>query len=330
MIDLKHLLFTMAIFASSCAFAQNTVKIVDLPPTYNQQFDFKGKWMINSDDMNNSYLISGTQIVNTSSSRTNDLSIDLYFVPTQSEYSIKNLPNKLSKETILGQIDGNKSSFNNVKIIFNENEISHLKAGVYNVVLVLKDKKSGDIKNYKILDNTLRYIDGQFRLVDESAPSTKLADKTYAINGEKIDHTLSNVYTTVKSSLSLAYTPNQVVLAGDWKLDVDFSTLMVNISGVNNSIQNRTHEKTNNLKLLVYFAEQEPKDFSNIEGYELLNVDIKPIEKSSEIKNTRIKTNITKTLPSGVYFPILVLTEADENGNYNVKSTIRFKNQYTF
>jgi len=321
--SLKKLLLTTAIVTGSLAFAQHTVMINDLPTTYNQSYEFRGSWNIKSDDMNNAYIINGSQIMNNNASRSNDLELTVHFVPTQSVYSIKNLPNNLGKVTSLGQIDGNRSSFNNVRIQFSQTEIDHLEPGVYNTVIVLKEKKNGNIINYKILNDTFRLVDNQLRLVDETSTN-------YLLNGEKVDNTLSNVYSTVKSSLSLGYTPNLIVLSGDWKLDVDFATLNVNITGENNAIQNRTSKDTNNLKLLVYFSENPAEEYKTVEGYELLNVDIKPISASSELRNPKISTNITKPIPSGEYYPLLVLTELNEEGEYKVKSVIRFKDPYQF
>ncbi|MBS7332740.1 hypothetical protein [Faecalibacter bovis] len=319
----KKILITAAIISGNYAFSQHTVVINDLPASYSsQQYEFRGSWAIKSDDMNNSYIINGSQIMNNTNTLSNDLGIEVYFVPTQSKYSIKELPNKLNKETVLGKIEGNRTSFNNVRIQFSQKEMEHLTPGSYNTVLVLRDLKTKEIKNYNVLNNTFRFVDEQFRLVDETSTN-------YLLNGEKADNTLSNIYSTVKSSISLAYVPNQKVLAGEWKLDVDFATLTVNIDGTNNSIQNRTQKDTNNLKLLVYFSETPAAEYATVEGYELLNVDIKPISKGSELRNPVIKTNITKPIPSGEYYPILVLTEADENGDYKVKSAIRFAEKYT-
>lgn len=320
----KKILLTAAIISGNYAFSQHTVVINDLPASYSsQQYEFRGSWSIKSDDMNNSYIINGSQIMNNTSFASNDLGIEVYFLPTQSKISINQLPNKLNKETKLGNIDGNRSSFNNVRIQFSQKELEHLTPGSYNTVLVLRDLKTNEIKNYNVLNNTFRYVDKQFRLVDETSTN-------FLLNGEKADNTLSNTYSTVKSSLSLSYIANQKVLAGDWKLEVDFSTLSVEIDGTNHSIQNRTSEDTKNLKLLVYFSESPASEFTTVEGFELLNVDIKPISKNSELRNPVIKTNITKQIPSGEYYPILVLTEADENGEFKVRSAIRFPNKYTF
>ncbi|MBF0595874.1 hypothetical protein [Faecalibacter rhinopitheci] len=317
----KKILLSALLISASYSYSQHTVVIKDDSSSFNQQYEFRGNWGIKSDDMNNSYVINGSQIMNNSTSRSNDLELSVFFVPTQTKYSINELPNKLSRVTALGQIDGNKTSYNNLRIVFSQKDIENLAPGSYNTVIVLRDKLKGSVINYKILDNTLRYVDNKFRLVDETSTN-------YLLNGEKADNTLSNIYSTVKSSLSLAYVPNQIVLTGDWKLEVDFAALSVKIDGVNNSIQNRTAEDTKKLKLMVYFSETEPSNYANVEGYELLNVDIKPISKSSELKNTSITTNITKPLPSGEYYPILVLTEADEDGNYKVKSAIIYKDKY--
>lgn len=320
--SLKKILLTTALVSSTLLLAQQPVVIKDLPSTYTQDYVFSGSWGIKADNTNNVFVINGSQIINASNTRSNELELSVYFVPVKTKHSINKLPNQLNHETKLGEIDGNMNSFNNVRIEFTQKEIANLAPGVYSPVLVLKEKKTGNIKNYKVLDNTFEYANNQLQL-------TKKDENTYLLNGEKIDETLSNVYSTVKSDLSLAYNPDQLVLAGEWKLDVNFETLTVMINGENNSIQNKTSEKTNKLKLLVYFSEQEPNQFQTVEGYELLTVDVKPISKLSEIKNTKIKTNITKPLPRGEYYPILVLTEADEFGAYKVKSAIKFKEKYT-
>jgi len=320
--SLKIILFTTALVSSTLLSAQHPVVIKDLPATYSQEYVFSGNWGLKADNVNNVYVINGSQIVNNSPVRSNELELAVYFVPVKTKHSITELPNYLNRETKLGEIDGNKNSFNNVRIEFTSKEIPNLPYGTYSPVLVLKEKKTGNIKNYKVLDNTFEYIDNQIHL-------TKEDPNQYLLKGEKVDETLSNVYSTVKSDLSLAYNPDQLVLAGEWKLEVDFETLTVMINGTNNSIQNKTAKPSNKLKLLVYFSEQEPNQFQNVEGYELLTVDVKPISKLSEIKNTKIKTNITKPIPRGEYYPILVLTEADEFGAYKVKSAIKFKEKYT-
>ena len=322
----KKILLTTAIITGNYAFSQQTVVLTDLPVTYNQSYDLRGVWSIKNNDDNKSFVINGSQIINNTNSRSNDLELTVHFIPvdpdnnTTLKINANKLTNKLNKDTVLGQVDGNRNSFNNIRIAFTQAELSNLPHGSYKTVVVLRDKSTKEIKNYKVLENRLEYIDNKYELVKENS---------YMINGEVADNTLSNVYTTVKSSLSLAYIPNQKVLAGDWKLDVDFSTLSVIINGNNNSIQNKTLTDTNDLKLLVYFSENPVNEYANVEGYELLNVDIKPISKISELKNPVIKTNITKSIPSGEYYPILVLTEADENGDYKVKSAIRFAEKYT-
>ena len=320
--SLKKILLTTALVSSTLLSAQQSVIVKESPATFSQDYVFSGNWGLNADNINNVYVITGSQIVNNSSLRSNELELAVYFVPVRTKHSIKELPNSLNRETILGSIDGNKNSFNNVRIEFTSKEIPSLSNGTYNPVLVLKEKKTGHIKNYKVLDNTFEYIDNKIQL-------TKTDSNQYLLKGEKADNTLSNVYSTVKSDLSLAYNPNQLVLAGEWKLDVDFETLTVMINGTNNSIQNKTPELSNNLKLLVYFSEQEPNQFQSVEGYELVTIDVKQIAKLSEIKNAKIKANITKPLPRGEYYPILVLTEADEFGDYKVKSAIKFKEKYT-
>lgn len=322
----KKILLTTAIITGNYTFSQQTVVLTDLPATYNQSYDLRGVWSIKNNEDNKSFVINGSQIINNTNSRSNDLELTVHFIPVDPEkkstvrIDANKLTHKLNKETVLGQVDGNRNSFNNIRIAFTQLEISYLPHGSYKTIVVLRDKNTKEIKNYKVLDNRLEYIDDHYELVKENS---------YMINGEKADNTLSNVYSTVKSSLSLAYVPNQKVLAGDWKLDVDFSTLSVVINGNNNSIQNKTLSDTNELKLLVYFSENPANEFTTVEGYELLNVDIKPISKISELKNPVIKTNITKAIPSGEYYPILVLTEADENGEYKVKSAIRFTDKYT-
>ena len=322
----KKILLTTAFITSSFGFSQQSIDVTNLPATYNELLEFRGNWAIKNDQSNDSFIINGSQIMNSSNYRSNDLELKVYFAPIDkndlsvNKYAIQNLPNLLNKETKLGSIDGNRNSFNNVRISFTQNEIKYLTPGLYKAIVVLKDQKTGDIRNYKILDDKLEYTSNKFELIE---------DKDYMLNGEVADNTLSNIYSTVRSSLSLAYAPNQLVLAGDWKLDVDFATLTANISGEGHGIKNMTSSPSNKLKLLIYFAEDKPEEAKTVEGYELLNVDINPIGASKMLNKPVIKTNITRNIPRGDYYPVLVLTEADSEGNYKVKSAIRFKDKYT-
>lgn len=317
----NKVLITSIISLSSLTYAQEDFKIIDLPQNYGQRFELLGNWTIKNDKT--SFVINGSQIRNITKSRSTDLALDVYFVPAATNQSIYALPNRLNKETNLGQIEGNNNSINNIRISFVSNDINKLTNGIYNAVVVIKDKKTGEAKNHKILKQNFKYENNVLSLDTPTQPTN-----TYLFPGEKADNKLTNIYSTVKSSVDLTYNQDQIVLDGKWNLDVDFSTFSVDISGVDNSIQNKKSTPTNKMKLLVYFTENEPKDYTTIEGYELLNVDIRSISASSQLKNTKIKTNITKNIPSGKYYPLLILTEADQDGNYKVKSVKKFYNKY--
>ena len=315
----NKILVTSVISLSSLTYAQKQLEITNLPANYGEQLELVGSWTIRNDGTG--FIVNGTQIQNKSKSKSTDLILDVYFVPDGTKQSIYSLPNKVKQETNLGQIDGNNNSINNVRTTFVYKDINNLPDGLYKAVVVLRNKKTGEARNHKVLSQTFKAQKNVLSFTNETV-------KTYLHPNETADEKLTAIYSTIKSSVNLTYLPDQIVLDGNWNLDVDFSTFTVNISGTDNSILNKTADQTDKLKLLVYFTEDEPKDYATIEGYELLNVDIKPIASMSQLKNTKITTNITKPLPAGDYYPLLILTEADDQGNYKIKSVKKFFKKY--
>ena len=79
---------------------------------------------------------------------------------------------------------------------------------------------------------------------------------------------------------------------------------------------------------MIYFSNQNIKDLKEVNGYELLNVDVLPISGNTKIEKPVFNTNLTKLIPSGEYYPILVLTEQNSEGSYIIKSTLNMGDKY--
>ncbi len=332
---------TATLASGTIAFSQDkNVVITDLPVSLNQEYQFKGNWVItNIDENNTSFNLTGNQLVNNTKWTSNNLILDLYFVPNNSKHKIAELPNRLDRSTKLGKISGEGSAFNKVSITFQDRDLHKLMNGDYTAVVVLKDSHNKDaILNYKIIENNIHHFDEKVTIqrpistikATPLTPSTEMAAHPIGhvnVDEEQLDNKLSNVYTTVGSTVDFSRVANDIQLSGDWQLEVDFESYSVSIDGVNHAIENHKSDKTKNLKLLVYFSSEEVTN-TEISGYELLNVDIQPIGHSAQLRAPKIKTNITKTLPSGVYYPVLILTEENDQGEYMLKSAIKFKEKY--
>lgn len=323
---------TATLASSTIAFSQeNSIVVTNIPSSINQDYQFKGNWLITTvNESNTIFNLTGNQLFNYSKWTSNNLILDLYFVSTNSTVDLQSLTNKLDRTTKLGKIAGEGSAVNNLSITFHARDLYKFNNGDYTAIVVLKDTHNKNaIISYKVVENKIKHenqIVSLVRPMQQIAPIS-VVNTTAFVNDEKLDNTLSNIYTTVGSELDLTKVSNDVKLSGDWKLEVDFDALSVSIDGINNAIENHKGQSTRNLKLMVYFASEEVTN-SNIGGYELLNIDIQPIKSHAMIRGTKIKTNITKSLPTGEYYPLLVLTEQNENGEYVIKSAVKFKEKY--
>ena len=121
------LFLTTTVMASSFAAAQqDSINITNLPTTINKDYSNK-------------------------TSQT--LFLDLYFAPSKTSVDLYNLPNKINTNAQLGNLEGNGTSFNNVIVTFKGADVQALSQGEYTPILLLKEKESGSILNYKVLSN---------------------------------------------------------------------------------------------------------------------------------------------------------------------------------
>lgn len=325
------LFFSATIMSSSFVVAQEeSINITNLPTTINKNYSFDGVWEISNEGTTSNYKISGGKLTNYSTKTSKNLFLDLYFIPSQSSIDLYELPNKITTNAELGQLEGNGTSFNNVTVTFKASDLQSLAQGDYTPVLLLKEKKSSNIVNYKILSNKISLTTNNIIIdkVLKDATLPQVTDDNTLASTKNIDATLSDIYIPVESSLSIANVNKKVKLVGGWKLEIDFNSLMVNVGGVDNSIQNLDYKPTNDLKLMVYFSKQNIAEFKEIDGFELLNLDVSPISAFTKIEKLNFTTNITKLVPAGEYYPILVLTEKNEEGKYVIKSTLSLGEKY--
>ncbi|MGV0964724.1 hypothetical protein [Empedobacter falsenii] len=328
----KLFLTTTVMASSFVAAQQDSINITNLPTTINKDYSFEGIWKISNDGNTSNYKISGGKLTNYSNKTSQTLFLDLYFAPSKTSVDLYNLPNKINTNAQLGNLEGNGTSFNNVIVTFKGSDVQALSQGDYTPILLLKEKESGSILNYKVLSNKIS-LESNNILIDKVVKNVELPqvtnDNTLA-STKNIDATLSDIYTPVESSLDIENANRKVKLSGVWKLEIDFNTLMVTVDGINNSIQNLGSKPTNKLKLLVYFSKQNISDAKEIDGFELLNFDIFPISGNTKAEKLTFTSNITKLVPAGEYYPILVLTEKNDEGNYIMKSTLGLGEKYVW
>jgi len=326
----KLFLTTTVMASSFVAAQQDSINITNLPTTINKDYSFEGIWKISNDGNTSNYKISGGKLTNYSNKTSQTLFLDLYFAPSKTSVDLYNLPNKINTNAQLGNLEGNGTSFNNVIVTFKGADVQALSQGEYTPILLLKEKESGSILNYKVLSNKIS-LESNNILIDKVIQNVELPkvteDNTLA-STKDIDATLSDIYTPVESSLDIENANKKLKLAGIWKLEIDFNTLMVTVDGINNSIQNLNSKPTNKLKLLVYFSKQNIVNEKEIDGFELLNFDIFPISGNTKAEKLTFTSNITKLVPAGEYYPILVLTEKNDEGNYIIKSTLGLGEKY--
>jgi len=326
----KLFLTTTVMASSFVAAQQDSINITNLPTTINKDYSFEGIWKISNDGSTSNYKISGGKLTNYSNKTSQTLFLDLYFAPSKTSVDLYNLPNKINTNAQLGNLEGNGTSFNNVIVTFKGSDVQALSQGDYTPILLLKEKESGSILNYKVLSNKIS-LESNNILIDKVVKNVELPqvtnDNTLA-STKNIDATLSDIYTPVESSLDIENANRKVKLSGVWKLEIDFNTLMVTVDGINNSIQNLNSKPTNKLKLLVYFSKQNIVNEKEIDGFELLNFDVYPVSGNTKAEKLSFTSNITKLIPAGEYYPILVLTEKNDEGNYIIKSTLALGEKY--
>lgn len=302
----RSLLFTTAILTSTLGFGQ--IK--------NTDFEFLDHWNVSQHNTN--LIISNGSIKNNSKTSKN-LDIEYYLVPKNKNTTAIVKDYALPVHVNIGTIDQKKQSNKHVRIEVDFSYVNNLKMGDYNLVAVLKDKNTNQDVGYKFFNENIHiHIDTESHLTETSEyPTTP----TTRVNKVK----------RPKTKLSFSTDNNQISLNGEWRLDVDFQYLTVNLNGVNNDIVNNTATDKNDLKLYIYFSEEKHTNEDKfVEGYEILSTPLKPILAGGEFKNLKLDASITEYIPSGEYYPILLISEKDDSDDtYKIKSFIQFDNKYT-
>ncbi len=146
----KLFLTTTVMASSFVAAQQDSINITNLPTTINKDYSFEGIWKISNDGNTSNYKISGGKLTNYSNKTSQTLFLDLYFAPSKTSVDLYNLPNKINTNAQLGNLEGNGTSFNNVIVTFKGSDVQALSQGDYTPILLLKEKESGSILNYKV------------------------------------------------------------------------------------------------------------------------------------------------------------------------------------
>lgn len=353
---LNQLLFIFTFLLTSVVFGQKN-KIVDFPAEQRINYEFKGNWTIKQLQNPNEFEIFGEQLSNDTKTVSTKLKIETYFVPLATDVSLKDMANKLPEPILINGIPAH-TSFKNIRIKFNRKEISHLDNGIYNVILVLKDQVSGSVKNYNVLDFPIEINNDKIIIYKNGLPAVSekvvvsdpvVVATAVPVNAEVVEVTAEAPRRAVVNAVegldkyvaplndSKVYDASQIILSrnagpvdlsGMWKLDVDFKTGDIVISGVNNSVNNKNSTISNDLKLIVYFSLQEPVPYKLIEGYEITSIDLGRFKPSTTMQNATIEANITRMIPGGTYYASLILLEKNSEGSYDIVSNISFADKF--
>lgn len=284
--------------------------------TNNNDFEFSDYWKVSQ---NNTNLVISNGSIKNNTDASKDLDLEYYLVPKKGNTTKIIKDYMLPVHVNVGQLKQQSQSAKHVRVEVDFSYVNNLKMGDYNLVAVLKDKNTNQELGYKVFNENIHiHIDTESHITESSEyPSTP----TTTINHVK----------RPKTKLSFSTDNDQIILNGEWRLDVDFQYLTVKLNGVNNDIVNNTLSDKNDLKLYIYFSENKhTKEDKFVEGYEILSTPLSPILSGGEYKNVKLDASITEYIPSGEYYPILLISEKDiTDGNYKIKSFIQFDNKYT-
>lgn len=360
------LILTIFCLISSNIFAQN-IKVKGFSNN-NAKANFKGKWSINNNPNKKELSIYGDQISNESKSFLNNLIVEVFLVPVDSEVTLSTLGNGITTPTYLGNLQGNNTSFRNIRINIGDAISKSLANGIYNPILVLKDFSTNSIVNYRIIETPIGVYNNaitmfqfnnesstpvknddikeviieqykepiandEVKIVEEKTeiiqePTTTIAVESTNIPDVKGYYSPKNINKTYLTSVFLPKKNDKISFDGIWKLEVDFANAKVNITGKNNNIRNLSSDETNNLKLMVYFSADKPKLDKELAGYEVVSVNLQQFSPKQSLENVNIETDITRLIPRGTYYAMLVLLEKNTSGGYNEVSTIVFEEKF--
>jgi len=311
---------------STALLATTSVMAQEHNPFSGESFEFSGNWNSNITD---NYLVISSESIKNNTSNSKIVDVEFYFVPYQENYSTLQLSNHIPVSLTVGNIPANTTLKTQTKIQVDLNSINNLKLNSYKIVAVLKDRNTKEVLGNKIFNEIIN-----FKISTSTDANTPITTQNTVTTPSNTTTTplevTSNNNKRDKDRIEFSNTIDQMAMVGEWKLDVDFKTLTVKIDGKGNDIVNKKSETTNDLKLFVYFIENLHDGSSKIiEGFEVVEADLKPIIQGGEFKNLKLDANITKYIPSGEYYPILLISELEPDGIYKIKTFIQFENKYT-
>ena len=117
---------------------------------------------------------------------------------------------------------------------------------------------------------------------------------------------------------------SKLLLSENWGAYIENNAVMI----YNGNIKNESSNNAKNLNVELYLTPKEANQTAGvIEGYPIAKVPFKTISKNSSLVGVNIKSDMATVPPSGMYNPVLVLT--DKNGKVlhyqNVRNTIESK-----
>ena len=345
---LKELSLVLALSLTATTFAQEK-EILDFPKEKRVDYQFKGNWTIKKLKDHNGYEIFGDLLTNETNKISDDLFMEAYFIPKDSDIYLNNIPNKINNSIQLGRIEGNKTRLRNIRINFTEKEASKLEDGSYELLLLLRSANNAAVLNYKVIDMPINISNNEFIIKNAVHPSTTITvSETVEVskpaiensnNTEIVTENFENItgyiqpkndYRTYESSIiDYPTTSDRINLSGVWKLEVNFDTAQIKISGINNSVNNKTDYISNDLKLMVFFSKDEPVVNGSLNGFQIVSIDLGRFKPQTSFIGSKIETNIFRLIPKGTYFASLVLLEKNSTGGYDEVSAVRFDDNFT-
>ena len=117
---------------------------------------------------------------------------------------------------------------------------------------------------------------------------------------------------------------SKMMLSENWSTQIQDNEVLI----YNGNIKNGSNSTIKNLNIELYLSPKDAKKTAGvINGYALTSVPFKSIAKNSSLVGVNIKSEVKEIPPSGIYEPILVLT--DKNGKVlsfqKVKNSIESK-----
>lgn len=306
---MKQNLFTsvLTFFACSLLWGQELKTVSYTTSEINEnQVNLSENWRTIIED--NNVVIYNGNIKNQSSKNAKNLEIELYLVPQNKDAKAGLIEGYLATVVPVRNVSKN-SSLVGVNI---SSKLETLPpAGLYNPVLVLKDKKEEVISIHHV-QNTIESKDNVLALYTPKAEE-KATKKDYS--------------QVVKMEIA---EDNSVVLEKEWKVEVDFKNFRVKVDG--GDISNRTNKELSNLILDVYLT----KDLQNLITSDFEAVHIASAQVTDKIDSyqkfvdTKVTTNLTTIPQNGTYYILLTLSTRDENGKSVVKTKRAFSNTVSF